>query len=175
MCRECDAEAWAWGADQEDEWAWLDVAGVGVRTADRHRHRIAEVGWSVCTVPGDRFDLPYAYTVGLTRYHGHPEVIVSGVDACGAMDYLDAIGERIRARERFGFGDTLTLGRERAVLLAVDNPERLERAQATYGRPGGPAVPALQLVVGDGAGRMPWEPGWSGWAQVLYGTPRSAA
>lgn len=173
MCRECDAEAWAWGAGQEDAWAWLEQGGT--RTGDPHRDRIDQVGWSICTVPGDGFDLPYAYTVGLTRYHGHPEVIVSGVDTCGAMEYLDGIGERIRAGERFGFGDTLTLGRERGVLLAVDNPERLEHAQTIYGRPGGPAVPALQLVVSDDNGRMPWELGWSGWAQVLYGTPRSAA
>ncbi len=172
MCRDCDTGAWAWVERDDDEWSWLeDEAG---RPRSRLLERIGEVGWAIETVPGDGYDLPYAYTVGLTRYHGHPEVLVSGVDACGAMEYLDGVGERIRAGERFGFGDELRFGSGRGVLLAVDQPERLERAQAVYGREGRP-VPALQLVLSDDAGRMPWEPRWSGWPQVLYGTPRSAA
>lgn len=176
MCQGCGTGTWSEPGDDADEWWWLDE-GAGRADGPGHRHldRIDSVGWAVEAVPGDGFDLPYAYTVGLTRYHGHPEVLVSGVGRCGALEYLDAVGERIRAGERFRFGDELRLGRERAVLLAVDQPERLEQAQVVYARPGGRLVPALQLVLSDGRGRMPWEPRWGGWPQALFGTPRSAA
>ncbi len=164
------AGSWDEGDGEPDPWAWLEEW-----RARSHLDRIEEVGWAVCTEPGDGFEPPYAYTVGLTRYHGHPEVIVSGVDACGGMEYLDGIGARVRAGEQFRWGDTVTLGQGHGVLLPVDQPERLTQAQATYAPPQGPPVPALQLVVSDDAGRMPWEQGWRGWPQVLYGTPRSAA
>ncbi|WP_182113838.1 MULTISPECIES: DUF4262 domain-containing protein [unclassified Actinotalea] len=172
MCVECDEAAWGEGPRWGDEWSWFDEEARRPRGA-RYLEEIAETGWAVCTVPGDGLELPYGYTVGLTRYHGHPEVMVSGVDSCGAMEYLDRVGARVRAGERFGFGDEVELGAERGVFLAVDQPERLDIAQAVYGHPETSVVPALQLVVSDDAGRWPWERGWQGWAQVLYGTPRA--
>lgn len=174
MCAECDGTTWGErpGGDTRDTgWDWFDEEARRPRGA-RYLEEIAETGWAVCTVRGDGYDLPYGYTVGLTRYHGHPEVMVSGVDECGAMEYLDRVGAYVRSGERYGVGDGVGLGRERGVFLAVDQPDLLELAQKVYGRPGGPAVPALQLVVSDDAGRLPWERGWSGWSQVLYGTPR---
>ncbi len=46
---------------------------------------IERIGWSVIAVDSERGRPGYAYTVGLTRYHGHPELIVSGLDADTAL------------------------------------------------------------------------------------------
>ena len=139
MCAMCDGQA-------VEEF----VAGVA---AD-----IERIGWSVIAVEGERGWPGYAYTVGLTRYHGHPELIVSGLDADTALLALDDVGARVRDGGRVVAGERFVPpdgpGVECLVLPVID-PSRLVLAQSVYGAffP----VTALQIVWSDEGGRWPWQ------------------
>ena len=61
MCMKCDG----WSDEEIHQW-YLD-------TIDRQ-------GWAVCAVGAGAATPPFAYTVGLTRFHDHPELVMSGVD-----------------------------------------------------------------------------------------------
>lgn len=159
------------------------------RILNEVRRRIDEHGWAVqaigacCSVPGcsgGRADEPeFAYTVGLTRYDGHPELIITGVSQMETAHPLNLLGERIRNGERFGHGDVVRdIAADRPVrLIAVDpraSAEYLLHANALYRCPGRPPVPALQVVWPDCGGRYPWDPGCHvADLQPLLGTPGS--
>lgn len=118
---------------------------------------IDETGWAVVAVEGDRGQHVSSYTVGLTRLHGHPELIVSGGGFEQAHHVLDELAEAVHAGRRLAPGQVLSrgeVGRE-CVLVAVADPSRLVLAQAVYGR--FMPVMALQVVWADQDGRWPWE------------------
>lgn len=111
------------------------------------RRRIEEFGWAVqtvgacCSVPGckggDAGEPEFGYTVGLTRYDGHPELIITGL-------------------AQMETGHPLNL------LVAVDpraSIEYLRHANELYRCPGRPPLPALQVVWPDCWGRYPWDAG----------------
>lgn len=138
------------------------------------RRRIDEYGWSVqtvgshCSVPGcsgGRSEGPeFAYTVGLTRYEGHPELIILGVPQLEAGHPLNLMGERVRSGERFTAGDTVHgIAADRPVRLievhARASVEYLVHANDLYRCPGRPPIPALQVVWPDCGRRYPWEAG----------------
>lgn len=138
---------------------------------DHYRALIREHGWAVVQVTGL---VGFAYTVGLTRYHGHPELLVSGMTAEHAPGYLEEFGARVTAGQRFAAGSLHAgPGRHRSQFLAVTDPAELVIAQAIYAR--GFPVPALQVVFSDHEGGWPWEEGWVGCAgeavQPLFGAP----
>jgi len=116
------------------------------------------VGWAVIAVEDERGRHVHTYTAGLTRYHGHPELIVSGADFATAHHVLDTLAGAVRDGRPIGAGQVLgpeEVGRE-CMLVRVDDPSRLVLAQALYETGLGP-VPALQVVWSDEAGRWPWE------------------
>lgn len=138
----------------------------------QHYLELIEVhGWAVCGVEGGT-EPPFAYTVGLTRFHGHPELLVSGLELTDATGLLNEVGETVREGVRLQAGGVMTWDDHdhRLVLLRVRDPDRLVYAQEIYRTAAGP-VPALQVVWSDHDGRLPWDAGWSGGRrrQVLYG------
>jgi hypothetical protein len=154
MCAMCDGQT-------ADEF----VAGV-VDDIDR-------VGWAVVAVEDERGEHVHTYTVGLTRDHGHPELIFSGAGFHTAHHVLDALADAVGGGRRLAAGQRLRpdeVGRE-CLLVRVADPSRLVLAQSIYG---GPAVvvPALQVVWADERGRWPWElTDLQRGGQVVYGTP----
>lgn len=119
---------------------------------------IDQVGWSVIAVEDEQGRHVHTYTAGLTRYHGHPELIFSGADFHTAHHVLDALADTIRDGRRLDAGQMLgrgELGRA-CVLVPVADPSRLVLAQAIYAG-ASVAVPALQVVWSDEGGRWPWE------------------
>jgi hypothetical protein len=151
------------------------------RRLDDIRRRIDEHGWAVeaigdqCSVPGccssylrpARELADFGYTVGLSRYRGHPELIITGIPQMETVYPLNLMGQRVRAGERFAAGDLVdglfACGCGVALVL-VDSREsvrHLVAANQLYRNPGAPPVRALQLVWPDPGGRFPWEPGYS--------------
>ncbi len=144
------------------------------------RRTIEEHGWAVqaigdqCSVPGccsyvrpARDFADFGYTVGLSRYHGHPELIVTGVPQMQVAQPLNLLAERVRSGERFHAGDlvegVLACGC-RVALVEVDprqSARHLIAANQLYRNPGASPVRALQLVGPDQRGRFPWDPGYS--------------
>lgn len=145
------------------------------------RRRIDEHGWAVeaigdqCSVPGccssylrlAREFADFGYTVGLSRFHGHPELIITGIPQMETVHPLNLLGERVRAGEQFAAGDLvegLFACRCPVALVDVDPQEsvrHLVAANQLYRNPGAPPVRALQLVWPDPGRQYPWDPGYS--------------
>lgn len=138
-------------------------------TITRRGWYIQLVGVGECDEPGcdggyDPWEPGFAYTVGLTRYHDHPEVITFGLCAEHLGTALDRVGEAVRdgrdvtdravLDELFGAGAT-------RMLTVANSSTHLYAANAMYRAEGAPPLPALQLVWSDDAGRFPWQPGFA--------------
>lgn len=120
--------------------------------------RIERFGWTVEHVrpPRGSSEVRRSYTVGLTA-HGHPEVVVLGLPFEAAVEYLNQLGERVRAGARFEDGGTtaaLTDESAPVSFLAVHDAGLLPGAVELYGE-----ITAVQLVWPDSTGRLPWEEG----------------
>jgi len=141
---------------------------------ESYRQTIQTHGWVVIAVQGDGDEAAFAYTLGLTRFHGHPEMLVSGLDQSVAGVLLNDFGAEVRLGIDFvagqrGFG----LDQRRLQLVQVDEPAVLVEAQKLYASEAG-LVPALQVVYTDAMGRWPWELSGRGGprpAQSLFGRP----
>ncbi len=116
------------------------------------------VGWAVIAVEDGQGRHVRTYTAGLTRYHGHPEIVVSGADFTTAHRVVDALAEIVRGGRRLRAGDEVDAAEagRRCVMVRVAVPARLAVAQALYASGRAP-VPALQAVWADERGRWPWE------------------
>jgi hypothetical protein len=132
------------------------------------RETVARVGWFVIGVGSDDDGPGFAYTIGLHRSYGHPELIIVGlrVDVMHAL--LNVCGERIKAGETLPldapFSDVLD---DYDVLLRPVREPQSYREHVGYALwfNGGPAFPLLQLVWPDKDGRFPGDPdAWSGLA-----------
>src|SRR5437868_12056075 len=71
---------------------------------DHDRQLLADVekhGWHVIRVKEDEEGPAFAYSVGLHRSFGHPEVIVFGLPLRVMHQIVNAVGEEVRSGERF--------------------------------------------------------------------------
>jgi len=138
-----------------------------------YRRRIRLHGWALAGVRTTTRRAGFSYTIGMTRHHGHPELVASGLPAAEAEALLTELARQVRAGRCFSPGDVLTpSGAHRLQLVGVADPAQLSHAQAIYASSAG-MVPALQVVWSDADGHWPWQPGWPGRAsdQPLFGLP----
>jgi hypothetical protein len=137
---------------------------------------VRDYGWH-CVLVGDGEDddappgdPPFAYTVGLTHTYGHPELVLVGRWQY-AHGILGAAVELVHEGARLAPGDESDEVLEgypvRFGAVADDRRrELLTHAGWLYGdRP----FAALQVILPDGAGRMPDDPGYDGYPQPLLG------
>jgi Domain of unknown function (DUF4262) len=119
------------------------------------RQTMLECGWAVQYVESDR--MPFAYTVGLTRY-GLPEHVVTGLPPQRAARMLNALGRRAVSGRPPVPGMRITLPAGPLVeIVEVEHPDvYLIFADALFGH----EVTALQAVWVDSRGRWPWSPGF---------------
>lgn len=103
---------------------------------------------------------PFAYTTGLVP-HGHPELVVYGLEMRIAQSLLNTLAfSVINDGACYGHGDTVhQLVRAFPVRLVrmTDTTQDLTVANSLYGVDG--PIDALQLVLPDQDGRWPWQPG----------------
>jgi Domain of unknown function (DUF4262) len=140
---------------------------------DGYRRSIRVRGWALASVPSAPGRVGFSYTIGLTRHHGHPELLASGLHPREADGLLTELAAGVRAGYRLRPGDVLRPdGGHRLQLVSVADPARLDHAQAIY-RGWAGDVPALQVVWSDHDGHWPWHPGWPGRVsdQPLFGLP----
>ncbi|MBB3678400.1 DUF4262 domain-containing protein [Modestobacter versicolor] len=119
---------------------------------------IDRFGWGVLHVgQGPASGEPrFSYTVGLTAL-GHPEVIAVGLPFEAAEQFLNLVGESVRAGDRWAHGSTtdrFTDADSPVVFLRVEDTSRLTAVAQVYGR-----VEAVQLVWPDSTGKLPWQEG----------------
>lgn len=143
---------------------------------DLYRQKINQHGWALVSIQARGREAGFTYTIGLTRFHGHPELLVAGMPPQPAAELLNGLAAEVRSGQRLVAGDLLAPGGEhRWQLVRVSDPSRLVNAQAIYAGPAG-LVPALQVIWSDHDGRWPWQPGRPGRParrndQPLFGRP----
>jgi Domain of unknown function (DUF4262) len=140
---------------------------------DWYLQKIQTHGWAVVAVGADGDDAAFAYTLGLTRFHGHPELLVSGMNSRDAAVVLNEFGDLVGQGLRFAPGQLILRDDgHRFQLIPVDDPAQLVEAQELYSSENGP-VPALQVVYSNHEGHWPWDRRWRGGhlAQPLFGAP----
>jgi hypothetical protein len=140
-----------------------------------YRSKIRRWGLTVAHVAPTEGIAQYSYTIGLTRLHDHPEILLSGQPPKVAAVQLAFLAMNAREGQRFRAG-MLCPGhgpKGRVQFAQVTDPTQLSHAQQIYGRASAP-VPAIQAIWTDVEGRWPWSPGWPSAeaAQPLFGTPR---
>ncbi|ADP81654.1 DUF4262 domain-containing protein [Pseudofrankia inefficax] len=126
---------------------------------------IAAHGWALQAAPALHCRPRLAYTVGLTAYDRHPELIITGLRSHVAARILNVLCDHVRDGQRLGTRQQCAdfPGWPRLALLDVDpdnSGDLLVAANRRYQPTDGPPVDALQVIWCDPAGNLPWEPGW---------------
>jgi hypothetical protein len=123
---------------------------------------IDRVGWAVTAViptPDDTdHAAPFAYTVGLTA-HGHPELVIAGLDPAIAQALLNDLASRVFDKaERFDHAQRIhdLIVDYDAIIIEGSPTERLWPG-AAVGRYGAGRVRLQQVVWPDTSGRFPWQ------------------
>lgn len=129
------------------------------RQTARLRRAIRDKGWALSQgcIEVDGRHVEARYTAGLTRQHGHPELIVVGWPMPRERDVLEGLIDQVATGQALE-PCWVTFGDRRLALVTVDHPELLWLTHLVYGLEGHP-VSALQLVAPDDRGRWPWAGG----------------
>ncbi len=127
---------------------------------DRERKLVSDierVGWHVIMVPEDGEGPSLAYSIGLSRTFGHPEIIVFGLDPDLMHRMINSVGEEVGRGRRFADGQVAS-----GILEGYDvrflhvarrrYPEHFGYARWYYN---GDDFPALQCLWPDRQGRFP--------------------
>lgn len=124
---------------------------------------IATRGWAVLGITEDDNDeLPagYSFSVGIHHTLGQPEILVMGLKPETATAFINDVGDRMRAGQRFAAGDRTDDLAQGLPTAFVEVSPRYYREYVGYALwlNRGPDFPMLQLVWPDKAGRFPREP-----------------
>lgn len=121
---------------------------------------IAQYGWHVIQVAEDDEGPGFAFTIGLYRSFGHPEVIITGLPLDVMLVILNTIGDSLRADTRFEAGgtyDTLLEGYD-CTFRRVPKEQYREFLGTAMRYYKSTDFPCLQCIWPDRAGRWPWDP-----------------
>jgi hypothetical protein len=126
---------------------------------------IATYGWHVVKVYEDEVGPGFAFSIGLFRTFGHPEVIMFGLPPDVMHQVINVIGTNIRAGKRYTAGPAYDdlIERYSCTFRQVPKrhyPEYLGYAQWFYR---GDEFPLLQCIWPDREGRFPWQAPEDAW------------
>jgi hypothetical protein len=110
--------------------------------------------WRLTYVEPDAGTPSFAYTIGLWS-HGHPELVVFGLDPALSGPLLNVIADQILAGRRLADGDRLDIEGWPLSVFELPNAEEVVLWAARFY---GGVVSAVQLVYPDRHGSWPWEP-----------------
>lgn len=134
------------------------------------RREVDEGGFSVVALAGDELGCDWAYTIGLHRSFGHPELLLVGIDAPVAGAVLELVGGRVAAGERLDVERPLALdGGLEFRVRSVDELFAQRGDWFNLGREvaacwGDRWPPTVQLVwsdPGEASAPSPGDPRWS--------------
>jgi hypothetical protein len=122
---------------------------------------VERYGLHVLKVGAEADSPTFAYTVGLYRTFGHPEIIMLGLGLDLMHRLLNDVAASLREGRRYAAGDVSDefLDDHDVTFRAV--PERHYRAYLGWANwfHDGVAYPVLQLIYPDRERRWPWEAG----------------
>ena len=120
---------------------------------------VEEYGWHVALIPADEERPGFAFSIGLFKTFGHPEVILFGLGIEAMHGIINGIGEGVRQGRKFTEGESASGVIEgfevRFSVVHHDHyREYLGTASWFYKNAD---YPALQCVWPDRQGRFPWD------------------
>lgn len=135
---------------------------------ENFKQDIAEIGWSVAAVTGDRTGCDWAYSVGLDLTYGHPELIIVGVDAPVAGAIVQALAEKVAEGADLRQGGPVQIGPMAVRFRDVDGlfcsqGDWFNLGRLVMGELGHRWPDTLQIVWADVDGRYPEAPGEPDW------------
>ncbi|MBI3201310.1 MAG: DUF4262 domain-containing protein [Myxococcales bacterium] len=122
---------------------------------------VAEFGWHVIKVAADGTGPAFAFTIGLTKTFGHPEVIVFGLALDAMHSVLNNIGKLVREGRQFAH-DVVTdelLEDYPCHFLHVPRSAYREFLGYAIWFYKGDTFDTVQCVWPDREGRYPWDAG----------------
>ncbi len=121
---------------------------------------VERVGWSVLGIEAHEEGPDFAYSLGIFHTLNHPEILIMGLRMTTAQQFINNIGDAIRAGRRFQGGDRSDEFAEGFPLAFVEVDPRWYRKYVGYARwfYRGSGFPLLQCVWPDKQGLFPWEP-----------------
>jgi hypothetical protein len=140
----------------------MDIPGRLIHQFDQYdawqRETIRRFGWAIQLVLADEESPPFAYTVGLSGWGAHPELILFATSQATAAAVLNELGELVRAGRRLGAGETVHIPSGEVQLLEFPESDRwLLAANSLYRSQGGPPVSALLVMPADDLAETPGE------------------
>ena len=134
------------------------------QTEDAIREAVDEHGWFVAKIPAGEADdePPFAYTVGLHKTFGFPELIVVGLRLEIMHAMLNEFGERLKAGEKLpidGAVADIIDGFDVRLRPVKDEKSYKEHVGYAIWFNGGLDFPLLQLVWPDKKGKFPGDKG----------------
>ncbi len=128
---------------------WMRLIDENIRDHGVHVQAV------LATAPGE---IPWTYTIGLFREHGHPEIVISGLPVQTAHSVSNEIARQVAKGRRIVDGEVDDRLVNAPVTFKAVPPELYgdEVGLATK-RYGGKTFPLLQLVWPDARGRWPWD------------------
>ncbi|MBS1837774.1 MAG: DUF4262 domain-containing protein [Actinobacteria bacterium] len=135
---------------------------------DSFRQDIAEIGYSIAAVTGDRTGCDWAYSVGLHHTHRHPELIMVGLDAPLAGAIIQALADKVGTGTDLREHGDVMVGPMSLRFRQVDDLFCSRGDWFNLGREvvstwGERWPPTLQVVWADDSGRFPEEQGDPAW------------
>jgi Domain of unknown function (DUF4262) len=117
-------------------------------------------GWHMVGVESDEEGPGFAYSVGLLRTFGHPEILVVGLDASVMFGMINQIGELIRTGKRFEHHDESgdVLDGFNVAFRSVEARYHRDFVSYALWYYGGGDLPFLQCVWPGTHHRYPWHP-----------------
>jgi hypothetical protein len=119
-------------------------------------------GWAVLAIKEEDYHPGYAFSVGLFRNFGHPELLIMGIPPESATRLINLMGEAIRSGQQFeasrrydGFAQDFPL-----TFLAVDGRHHEPYLGYANWFNRGTDYPVLQCIWPDKQGQFPWEAGY---------------
>ena len=121
-------------------------------------------GWHVVVIEADDEGPGFAYSIGLFRSFGHPEMLVIGLDNDVNAGVVNGVGELVRGGKRFEHLDECgdVLDGYDVAFRRVDPARYPEYVGYARWYHGGADFPLLQCVWPDARHRYPWHPDFPG-------------
>lgn len=156
----------------------------GLKKIDRDFLRnIDKFGWHVMNVVPrveDEDKTSWSYSTGLYFHFQHPEIIVFGESHDLRQSMINAIGERVKAGEKFEAGASYAdiVGNYYVQFRPVHSSHYWDWVNfACWFYDDDPSTfPLLECFYPDMSGKLPWEPGCERWAidqQPLLDKPKT--
>lgn len=120
---------------------------------------IKKTGWHVIIVPPDEVGPGFAYSIGLYKTFGHPEIIILGLKGEVAHGLINGIGEAVRNGKKFTSGKFYSgiIEGFKCFLLAVDEKNYEEHVGYARWYYQGNWFPLLQCIFPTATGKFPWQ------------------